>query len=275
MRKIARVDKYAYYNKVLLARPTINTVQSLLFISSIEILNEFGRFVPNVYKRYVDIVYVDKLRDCYVYQIEYLEADFDIKGDARRDTNFIKAISYVFDELLVKVSFDGHIIEVLNNDTIALRWEQTKQQLYEENDGEEFEAYCENMETFIKNEMALIDYLNLPTMYGCYFNGYWRQYFYEKQYSVKIVCGIKLNNITIEENIGLKKVEREDDAQLVEITGSLIETELSKENNILFSATYAKYYNGFLDCFERVIRTPEKNITYNIDWLGLKPNTEI
>ncbi len=268
-----RVDQYAYYNKVLLKRPPVNKEQSLLFTTVIEQRNELGRLVPDVYKRFVDITCLDKLQDYYIYKIEYLDADFDIKGDARRDTDFIKQISFVFDELWVKASFDGRIIEVLNMDLLLLRWKQVKEALQEDNEGEEIEAYYEFMDMFITDHGKLVAYVNLPNMFGSFFNGYWRQFFYEKNYDSQVRFGIELDNIIISEKIQLKKVEREDDAQLVEIYGTLNKDKHTK-SNIQLAISYAKYFDGFLDSFERVITFPEVKVTYTTSWLGLKPLTK-
>jgi hypothetical protein len=268
------IDNYAYYNKVLLKQPSVGKEQSLLFTTIVEQRNELGRLVPDVYKRFVDITCLDRLYDHYIFKIEYLDADFDIKGDARRDTDFVKEISFVFDELWVKVGFNGYITEVLNTDLIIQRWNHVKTTLSEDNEGEEIEAYVALMDTFVNNPEALAAYVNLPSMYGSYFNGYWRQYFYEKQYEGQIQFGIELDNVIVHEQLQLKKVEREDDAQLVEIFGSL-HKEKHTQSNIQFAVSYAKYFNGFLDSFERIITFPDVKVTYTTSWLGLKPLTKI
>ena len=79
----------------------------------------------------------------------------------------------VFDEVIMYVNNNGSILEIINIDEIQERWEETKKELKEQNQGIDFENYLAENDDFFDDPERILKYISSKVMYGLYFNDCW------------------------------------------------------------------------------------------------------
>ncbi|NIF06853.1 hypothetical protein F3J23_15510 [Chryseobacterium sp. Tr-659] len=121
------------------------------------------------YARQVEVYYLGKAKEEHRFHILVVEFDF-----SDHDTSMgklIKRISYLFDELELKVDNEGNITAVDNLLFLRLRWGEIQTKLSKTHKGEAIDNYFNQISSILEDEMKLIDFLGEYNMFGLLFNG--------------------------------------------------------------------------------------------------------
>ncbi len=267
MMSILKRNKYDIYNKIKLKKPEIGKAQSLLFSTLITSTNpQNNKSEENIFEREVDIIYLGLDEQYDVFQIFYLDANFKLSNKYKSDTSYLKKISFAFDDLLLGVDYTGNIKAILNIGELKNRWEQIEEELNNTHEGIEFEHYKKGIKKMVANEVDLINFLKLPSMYGNYFNGLWDTFHYEAFYDNIVRYGKEIDYKEIKEKVLCKKIISDELNQVLEM-----EVSANQETDIKHYEGFYSYYNGYLNNFKKNIAFNNINTIYTIQWKGIQP----
>jgi hypothetical protein len=265
MQRVRR-DKYDIYNKIKLRKPEIGKTQSLLFSTIIASTNpKNNKSEKHIFEREVDLIYLGPDEQYDVFQIFYLDADFKLTNKYKSSASYLKKISFVFDDILIGVDSNGTIKKIFNLNEIADRWKQIEQELNNTYEGDEFENYKRGIKRLVENEVDLIIFFKLPSMYGNYFNGLWDTFNYEAFYDNTVHYGKEIGYKEVNEKVICKKVVSDDSNQVLEMEIKSMDTDLEHYEG------FYKYYNGFMNNCKKNIVFNNINTTYTIQWKGIQP----
>jgi hypothetical protein len=259
-------NKYGFYNKLKIKKPQQGLEQSLLFITHVEHTDlSNNKKTINTFEREVDISYQGYNNEYYLYRVCYLDAVFQLSNKYKPDERLVKKLSFVFDDLLLGVGAQGLVEKVLNTDALKNRWQVEKAAINEQYEGEYITHYLKGMDDLLENEKAVIEFLQMPGMYGNYFNGLWNTFHYQQDYYNRVRYGKEAEGVTVDETVQCKLVESAEDNQVVEL-------DIATTNNLVteYKGAY-RYFNGLLQNGERKISINNTTITYTIKWTGLQP----
>ncbi|WP_160139796.1 hypothetical protein [Chryseobacterium sp. c4a] len=121
------------------------------------------------YAREVEVYYYGKVKDRHDFQI--LVTHFDFSDEEGTMDQFLKKISYLFDEIECKVDDEGNITAVDNILFLRLRWTKILANLSETHKGEAIDRYFSQISDLLEDEVKLIDFLGSYNMFGLLFNG--------------------------------------------------------------------------------------------------------
>ncbi|MDN3694346.1 hypothetical protein QWZ06_19685 [Chryseobacterium tructae] len=121
------------------------------------------------YVREVEVYYYGKVKDQHDFQVLVTHFDFS-EGDGTTD-QFLKKISYLFDEIECRVDDEGNITAVDNVLFLRLRWTKILANLSENHKGEAVDHYFSQISDLLEDEGTLIDFLGSYNMFGLLFNG--------------------------------------------------------------------------------------------------------
>jgi hypothetical protein len=257
-------NRYGIYNKLKIKKPEQGYEQSLLFTTVVEQL-ENGKKTVNTFEREVDISYEGYNNQYYLYRVCYLDAVFQLENRYKADERLVKKISFVFDDLLLGVGSQGRVQKILDMDGLKNRWQKVKTGISEQFEGEYITHYLQGMDELLENEKAVIEFLQLPAMYGNYFNGLWDTFHYQQEYQNRVRYGKEAEGITVEETVQCHLLETREEDQVLEL-------DIKTSSNLVtaYKGNY-RYYNGLLQDGERKINMNNTTITYSVKWTGLQP----
>jgi hypothetical protein len=120
------------------------------------------------YVREVEVYYFGKVKDKHDFQILVTRFDFSEEGSMDQ---FLKKISYLFDEIECKVDDEGNITSVDNLLFLRVRWTKIQADLSETHQGDAIDRYFSQISDLLEDETKLIDFLGGYKMFGLLFNG--------------------------------------------------------------------------------------------------------
>ncbi|AZA79800.1 hypothetical protein EG347_21080 [Chryseobacterium sp. G0186] len=126
------------------------------------------------YAREVEVYYYGKIKEEHDFQI--LVTDFNFSGEEGTMDQFLKKISYLFDEIECRVDAEGNITAIDNLFFLRTRWLKIQGKLSETHKGEAIDCYFSQISDLLEDEMKLMDFLGSYTMFGLLFNGLFQSF---------------------------------------------------------------------------------------------------
>lgn len=120
------------------------------------------------YVREVEVYYFGKVKDKHDFQILVTQFDFSQEGAMDQ---FLKKVSYLFDEIECRVDDEGNITAIDNLFFLRLRWAKIQADLSETHQGDAVDHYFSQISDLLEEETKLIDFLGSYKMFGLLFNG--------------------------------------------------------------------------------------------------------
>ena len=133
-------------------------------------------FTQKKYARNVEIYYLGKNRKNGHFIFQLLTVEFDFSNDDNAMAKFTKKMSYLFDELELEVNNEGIILNVININSLRLRWLDIETQLSKEYKGDAVERYFNQIADLLESEEKLINFLEDYKMLGLLFHGLWNAF---------------------------------------------------------------------------------------------------
>jgi hypothetical protein len=244
--------------------PEIGSEQLLLFTTCIEKKDEKGRLDVDLFKRRVNVVYLGKTGNSIRYQLFLYESTLELSARLDKYNVLLTRMSYVFDECYIAVDESGHLVEVLNWEFIQYRWEVIKSRLLPDFEGEKFAPFFEEMEARVKDKESILDFLQQPSMYGLYFNGY--RDLKEQEVPISYRPLFEDNDpLTIVETVTAQEVRKQDN-QIV-----TLEIQGAEEGSasICLEGQF-RYLDGLLHDGFKELNIGSQHSSYSVKWVGLK-----
>ncbi len=259
-------DRYTWYLRKRIEPVELETEQRLLFSTSVQSVNKIGRVSSVTWEREVQIMHTQRARELYKFQIFLLNSDIVLKRKPEPKRDFLKKMMYLFDEVVVWVDTHGTITGVHNFPFLQYQWKQLKTELMWEYHTPEFTPYYEQTDMMLQDQSLLVDYLNLPGVYGLYFNGYWREYRNLRPMYQTIRFGDEADNIEIKEEVDFKLLH-EEGRQLSKL---IIHGEPADANEWeSYSGEYL-YNDEILESCYKQVDFGNKKTIYTAKWIGKK-----
>jgi len=258
------MDNYAGFEKANVAPVPLDYKQLLLFTTCSEEKDEIGRVSSVTFEREVEYNNVQEADGLYLFQVFLFEASYSFIRAAEPYDTMFKKMAYVFDELMLWADGHGTLTTIHNLPFVQYRWENIREQLMLDFEGEFFEWHVAFMDDMMTDHDKVLRYLSTPSMYGLYFNGCWGSHKKGEGSSCNISYSHELQNITISEKIELEPSKSN---RLVQLGVSANE----KPDEIYgYKGSYT-YLDGILDHANKEISlNPNKTIKYSAQWVGLK-----
>lgn len=210
-------------------------------------------------KRDVEIIYLGRKEGLHFYQVLTIKINLS-SNKTFPNLPLLKKIVYIFDYIEVGTNNKGLIQKIFNIADLKLRMQKIKTLLEIDNTGVAFMKLFESISELLQNEKKLIQFLESYKMFGLYFNGLNKSYQEAKAKSI-----IKTRVLD-----DLDQIQVQEEITCTESNNNLHFTvnKISKEQQIIkYNGLYKNEYNqltiGFME-----IETEEKNIKYNVSWVG-------
>ncbi len=120
------------------------------------------------YVREIEVYYFGKVKDKHDFQILVTRFDFSEEGSMDQ---FLKKVSYLFDEIECRVDDEGNMTAVDNLLFLRLRWAKIQADLSETHKGDAIDRYFRQISDLLEDETKLIEFLGSYKMFGLLFNG--------------------------------------------------------------------------------------------------------
>jgi hypothetical protein len=254
--------------KTTIPRPEPPFTQSLKFATTAEKPGENGRPARRTFERQVSIIYWGIKNDLHKYQVFCADARFRFERTSEPYHELIRDIGFVFGQLALSSNEQGLLVRLHNFPFLQYRWKQLREKLHLNYEGAVFMQYITPMDQLMSDYDATLAYLQLPDMYGLYFNGYLGEYQNDAPSRQVFRCGPEAGAMDIEETIILSQT-RDNGAQRqiqLEMTGKPVR-ELPSWQGYQGSCCYL---DGVPDHCRKEINMGSEKIIYSATWAGLK-----
>jgi hypothetical protein len=237
------------------------------FISSVEELNERGKWTRLAFERSIRIYYVGNMESGHKYQVFCPDAEFQFERTTEPNHVMLKRMSFVFDEVVLSTDEAGTITALHNFPFLQYRWAQIRERLSNDYDCDEFTEQATRMDALLGSQESVIGYLQLPSMLGLYFNGYLGEHLSHIPQLHQTTFGRVAGNITIEETIHHEIKENSSQRQeRLEISGHPIEEVPGWKG---YSGNFS-YLDGVLEHGHKRLDWGTRRLNYSAKWHGLK-----
>lgn len=238
---------------------------------------EKERTLPNgtkahyVFSRRAAIGYVGIRENLHKFQLGITKAEFSLTCMAEPTADLSKDLHIALGLLVLGADRYGNLVEIYNLPYIQHWWAELKKDFLQDYDQEPYLGLIHEMDARIANEQVLLAYLQLPTMYGLYFNGYWLLNKNEETIQTKhIRFGKEVDETDVEETI-VVDVDTNELQQQISIHSSLV---ISDTTNATVAIQDYKgaciYVDGILDTCKKEIQIDSTKFYYSAKWVGLK-----
>ncbi len=161
----------------------INEVQ-LLLPSETNILDyRFEKIFNKTINKQIQTIITTKIvKICFsgmesnMWRFQILCTSLEIEAKHMGSTTIMRKQINIFDEIIVHVNKLGVIIDLLNLSDIKERWEETKIELLDKNQGSKINDFVQDTDIFLQDKEQVIKFINSKEMYGLYFNNLWGEH---------------------------------------------------------------------------------------------------
>ncbi|GEJ46092.1 hypothetical protein [Chryseobacterium sp. ON_d1] len=205
--------------------------------------------VTKSYARQIEIYYLGKAREEYLFQI--LVVDFDFSDNDTAMGRFIKKISYLFDELECRVDHEGNLTAVDNLLFLRLRWGKLQAELSKNHKGEAIDSYFSQISSLLEDESRLIDFLTEYNMFGLLFNGLLQSFDTPRK------------RISPEGFTEIMTPERDGEKMILKISAQNLEQTGIDDFRGIFICKGKHYEEGFVE-----IKKQNSHLKHSLLWIG-------
>lgn len=234
---------------------------------------EKERTLPNgtkahyVFSRRAAIGYVGLRENIHKFQLGITKAEFSLTRMAEPTADLSKDLHIALGLLVLGADRHGNLVKIYNLPYIQHWWEELKKDFLRDYDQEPYLGLIHEMDARIASEQELLAYLQLPTMYGLYFNGYWLLQEDETSTTIKqVVLGKEIADISVEESLVLNVKTNETQQQ----TNVLIVDTTNAAASIQHYKGTCTYVDGILDSCKKELQIDSTKFYYSAKWVGLK-----
>lgn len=232
------------------------------------------RMLPNGVKslysfsRRVQIRYVGLRDELYKFQLGTIRSEFSLSRMAEPTADLSKSLHRALGLLVLGADKTGKLVKIYNLPYVQYRWEELKKEFLQDYDRDEYLVLIQEMDQRITDGNRLLTYLQLPIMYGLYFNGYWEATNTEQIPIVKQKdFGKELSELQIHEACTYSTKKNETQVEVIfnaELNGSNSDITIQGYNST------CTYIDGILDTCKKEIQLGSTKFYYSAKWVGLK-----
>lgn len=261
------LDKTIDLNKIKHVAPGFD--QLILFTISKEELNKQNRWASSTVNRKVRICYVGWVDSLYKYQLGCIESDYKLVYKADASADLFTKLHRIFTLLVIGADEQGTIKKIYNFPYLQQEWLEIKKDLlleYDDTDIEKWALICK-MDVLMQDYTEVVHYLQLPSMYGLFFNGYWVQCLPEQPLIIAVTYDEVMHAESFEECIEYSMQETASQQQVkIDIKGNPLN---EKIQSIFYTGTCI-FLDGALDKCHKKIDAGSTKFNYSARWVGLK-----
>lgn len=201
------------------------------------------------YVREIEVYYYGKVKDEHDFQILVTHFDFS-EGEGTTD-QFLKKVSYLFDEIECSVDDEGNITAVNNLFFLRLRWTEILTHLSETHKGDAVDRYFSQISDLLEDEAKLIDFLGSYKMFGLLFNGLLHSF------------DTKMKRESSEGFIEIMTPLKKGDTLTLKVSAENLEESSIEEFRGLFVWKRDQYEEGFIE-----IKEQNSHLKHSLLWIG-------
>jgi len=205
--------------------------------------------ITKSYARQIEVYYLGKAKEEHQFQILVVEFNFSDNDTAMG--KLIRKVSYLFDELELRVDNEGNITALDNLLFLRLRWGKIQSELSKTHKGDAIDNYFSQISSLLEDETKLIDFLTGYNMFGLLFNGLLESFDTKR----KRISPEGFTEIMIPEKNG-EKMTLKISAQNLEYTGI-------DDFRGLFICKGNQYEEGFV-----AIKKQNSHLKHSLLWIG-------
>ena len=217
--------------------------------------------------RRVQIRYIGLREQLHKFQLGVIKSEFSLSRTAEPTADLSNQLHRALALLVLGANAKGQLIKVYNLSYVHYIWNELKKDFFQNYDKQEYIGLIKEMDHCISEEKRLIDYLQLPTMYGLYFNNYWEKESDNTLLLKKLAYGNELSEAIVDESLIYHVKQNQIQEQTsIDINLNNIEAGMHIQN---YSGTCI-YLDGVLDTCKKEIQTDSTKFYYSAKWVGLK-----
>ena len=248
-----------------------NFDQDLKFSYEKECTLPNGTKAHYVFSRRAAIGYVGLRENLHKFQLGITKAEFSLIRMAEPTADLSKDLHIALSLLVLGADKQGNLVKIYNLPYIKNRWDELKIEFLEDYDQEAYLLLIHEMDKRIANENLLLAYLQLHTMYGLYFNGYWLMQEDQPDGLIKqIVLGKEVAETSFDETLVLEIKKSDKQKEITIHSGMLTNQDLNASTPIQGYNGTCIYVDGILDTCKKEIQIDSTNFYYSAKWVGLK-----
>lgn len=220
------------------------------------------------FSRRVQISYVGLREGIHKFQLGVLRSELSLSGMANNTAELSKSLHRALGLLVLGADLQGNLVKIYNFPYVKHRWNELKNEFLQEYEKEKYLVLIHEMDQHIATEHALLAYLQLPTMYGLYFNGCWQMHSNNDAVMKTVVHGMELSERRVEESHAVDVKRNETQLQVRIHTGFNKNT--YETTDIRNYTGISIYVDGVLDTCKKEIQLDSTKFYYSAKWVGLK-----
>lgn len=243
--------------------------QLVLFSISNEELNKQGRWTSYNIIRKVRIYYVGIIDSLHKYQLGCVESDFELINKSDSSADLLNKLHRVFTLLVIGADGHGTLKKIYNFPYLQQEWLELKNNILLEYDDTDIEKWSliSKMDLLMQDYSEVLKYLQLPSMYGLFFNGYWLDCLPDHPLKVLATYDPVMNDEVYEECIEYDMQETASQ-QLINIT--IKGSATRNDHQDLIYTGLCTFLDGALDQCHKKIDLGSIKLNYSVRWVGLK-----
>lgn len=234
------------------------------------------RTLPNgtkalfAFRRRIQIGYVGVREGLHKFQLAVTKTELSLTRMAEPTAELSRDLHQALSLLVLGADKYGNLVEIYNLPYVQYTWAALKEEFLRDYDQEEYLILIHEMDKHIATETSLLAYLQLPTMFGLYFNGCWLMDANTHAMTKQVVYGKELADTTLEESVAFDTNKNDTHTQVC--MHSTLQTNDHSNTTISiqhYSGTCI-YVDGVLDTCKKEIQLDSTKFYYSAKWGGLK-----
>jgi hypothetical protein len=234
------------------------------------------RTLPNgtkalyAFRRSIQIGYVGVREGVHKFQLAVTKTELSLTRMAEPTAELSRDLHQALSLLVLGADKHGNLVEIYNLPYVQYTWAALKEEFLRDYDQEEYLVLIHEMDKHIASENTLLAYLQLPTMFGLYFNGCWHMDANTHEMTKQVMYGKELADTILDESVTFDTNKNETQIQVC--MHSTLQT--NEHSNARISIQHYSgtciYVDGVLDTCKKAIQLDSTKFYYSAKWGGLK-----